>query len=422
MADDRRGGGGYPRQDSSEASSYPPPPEDDRRSYYPPPPVAPSNTTSLPPITTYAPPPPPSTYPSDPRYSDPRYSRDRGWAAEPPANPNGYPPPESRYPPPPPAPADRGPYEDRSRPYEDPRQYDDRSRAYERPYPEPYYGGQVGQPEPQRGMPYSYGYSPHAQQHAYQYPPQQQAPPPAPPQAAPRQRTSIACRYCRKRKIRCSGYANTPNGKCTNCDKLRIECIFQPVSSNSSTAFVPVSAVPGGVPAGTPLYGAYGQPLAPASGQSSSAAPPYPAPSSDYPPPPAHSPTTSQYPPLDDRDRDLGRRRPRPADEGHPIRLPPPNPNYPKDDDPRRRSPSSIHSNGTPPTSYHSYPPSGYDQGPPEPAHRTSPGGPPPSHPPPANPMSLSLMITPEASRTRTSGNDYDRNMLGKLDRRNQGN
>ncbi|KAJ2967098.1 hypothetical protein NQ176_g9833 [Zarea fungicola] len=82
-------------------------------------------------------------------------------------------------------------------------------------------------------------------------------------QAAPRQRTSIACRYCRKRKIRCSGYQSAPGGKCQNCARMNQECIFQPVSSSSSTAFVPLSAVQGGVPPGTPLYGAYGQPLAP---------------------------------------------------------------------------------------------------------------------------------------------------------------
>lgn len=43
------------------------------------------------------------------------------------------------------------------------------------------------------------------------------------------------------------------------------ECIFEPVSLKSSTAFIPVSAVPGGVPPGTQLFGAYGQPLNPSS-------------------------------------------------------------------------------------------------------------------------------------------------------------
>lgn len=41
------------------------------------------------------------------------------------------------------------------------------------------------------------------------------------------------------------------------------ECVFQPVFSSSSAAFIPVSAVPGGVPPGITRYGAYGQPLVP---------------------------------------------------------------------------------------------------------------------------------------------------------------
>jgi hypothetical protein len=51
------------------------------------------------------------------------------------------------------------------------------------------------------------------------------------------------------------------------------ECIFQPVSSSSSTAFIPVSAVPSGVPPGTQLFGAYGQPLSPNSDPAPPAAP-----------------------------------------------------------------------------------------------------------------------------------------------------
>jgi hypothetical protein len=43
------------------------------------------------------------------------------------------------------------------------------------------------------------------------------------------------------------------------------ECFFQPVSSSSSTVFIPASAVLGGVPPGRPLDGAYGQPLCPGS-------------------------------------------------------------------------------------------------------------------------------------------------------------
>ena len=68
-------------------------------------------------------------------------------------------------------------------------------------------------------------------------------------------------------QIRCSGYQNTPDGKCTNCKKTGNDCVFQPVSSTTSTAFVPVSAIQGGVPPGTPLYGAFGQPLGPNGGR-----------------------------------------------------------------------------------------------------------------------------------------------------------
>jgi hypothetical protein len=158
-----------------------------------------------------------------------------------------------------------------------------------------------------------------------------------------------------------------PNGKCSNCDKLRIECIFQPVSSGSSTAFIPVSAVPGGVPAGTPVYGAYGQPLGPLA---PSAGAPLPNQGGSYPPhpgnghpgnypsqqPPQPSPTTSQYAGPGDNRSDMsdrsqsGRRRPREDDEEDPgQRLPPPNP-YGSGYEPRRRSPAS--NDGTPPM-YH---------------------------------------------------------------------
>ncbi|RKF53512.1 putative c6 zinc finger domain-containing protein [Erysiphe neolycopersici] len=95
-------------------------------------------------------------------------------------------------------------------------------------------------------------------------------------QAAPRQRTAIACRYCRRRKIRCSGFDQNPDGRCLNCQRFQQVCIFTPVSSQAQ-AFVPAHAVypnmrnmgigPDGRPRmlyqGTPLYGAHGQPLPP---------------------------------------------------------------------------------------------------------------------------------------------------------------
>lgn len=226
-------------------------------------------------------------------------------------------------------------------------------------------------------------------------------------------------------QIRCSGYQNTTNGKCSNCDKLRIDCIFQPVSSNPSTAFVPVAAVAGGVPPGTPLYGAYGQPL-PSSAQPQPQPPPprgYPHPASEYPPPPQVQSPSLHYPPFDDRD--ASRRRPRPQDEEHAMRLPPPN--NARDDDPRRRSPASIHSNGTPPIYQQQYPQGGYEPDRSPTPHRNSPGNPAPTIPsqpsarpgilPPnaPNPMSLDRFLENDSHRDT---NRIDRDMLGRLNRR----
>ncbi|KAH3983714.1 hypothetical protein HBI56_074630 [Parastagonospora nodorum] len=97
----------------------------------------------------------------------------------------------------------------------------------------------------------------------------QQAPPPQyvqqhhqPP--APRQRTAIACRYCRRRKIRCSGFEATEDGRCSNCMRFNQDCIFTPVSAQTQ-AFVPAHTVWRGVGQPPPMYGAYGQPLPPAS-------------------------------------------------------------------------------------------------------------------------------------------------------------
>ncbi|EOD50873.1 putative c6 transcription protein [Neofusicoccum parvum UCRNP2] len=79
-------------------------------------------------------------------------------------------------------------------------------------------------------------------------------------QPAPRQRTAIACRYCRRRKIRCSGFEASEDGRCTNCVRFSQECIFTPVSAQTQ-AFVPAHTVWRGAGAPPPLYGAYGQPL-----------------------------------------------------------------------------------------------------------------------------------------------------------------
>ncbi|KAI1080490.1 hypothetical protein F5B20DRAFT_99551 [Whalleya microplaca] len=228
-------------------------------------------------------------------------------------------------------------------------------------------------------------------------------------QSAPRQRTSIACRYCRRRKIRCSGYQNSPAGKCTNCIKMNQECIFQPVSSTSSTAFVPVTALPNGIPPGTQLFGAYGQPLA---GPSSSAPAGYQATASQY-DQPLPSPTGS-YGSFSEERSDSGRRRPRASDDEHGIRLPPPN-SFP-DDGARRRSPSSS---GSPShlQPYSQLPPQpiphrGYDDRTPPPRGGSS--GPPVGSNPASSVMSLENIMGSGPSPSH----DIDQRMLGRLNRR----
>ncbi|KAG5750543.1 hypothetical protein H9Q72_006532 [Fusarium xylarioides] len=75
--------------------------------------------------------------------------------------------------------------------------------------------------------------------------------------SAPRQRSSIACRYCRRRKIRCSG-RDSPDGKCQNCSRMNQECIFQ---ASSSTAFVPQTIPPNpeAIPPRELTYGSFRQ-------------------------------------------------------------------------------------------------------------------------------------------------------------------
>ncbi|OJD35209.1 c6 zinc finger domain-containing protein [Diplodia corticola] len=186
------------------------------------------------------------------------------------------------------------------------------------------------------------------QQQPYRLPaPHQMYPGPPPPdpyrqppphmyqqhQPAPRQRTAIACRYCRRRKIRCSGFEASEDGRCTNCVRFSQECIFTPVSAQTQ-AFVPAHTVWRGAGAPPPLYGAYGQPLPPSTQQPPDAAyrppppqpgyplpsptGPYSAPGHAYPPPPV-------APGYDDRSRDAAGRK-RPTTEPHTPTLPPPNP------------------------------------------------------------------------------------------------
>lgn len=155
-------------------------------------------------------------------------------------------------------------------------------------------------------------------------------------------------------QIRCSGYQSAPGGKCQNCARMNQECIFQPVSSSSSTAFIPVSAVPGGVPPGTQLFGAYGQPLAPGTVP--------PPPHAGYPHPNAPPPPGAYYAPVqsptesfssygdartDDGSQLAGRRRRRTSEEqDDAYRLPPPRSAI--DEDPRRRSPAEFSNHSSP--------------------------------------------------------------------------
>jgi hypothetical protein len=106
-------------------------------------------------------------------------------------------------------------------------------------------------PNPPNGM----GGPPGGSGSAYHLPPHYHQ------QPAPRQRTAIACRYCRRRKIRCSGFETSPDGRCANCMRFNQECVFTPVSSQSGPiqAFVP--APPGAVSGRTQIYGPHGTPL-----------------------------------------------------------------------------------------------------------------------------------------------------------------
>ncbi|KAK8067839.1 fungal zn(2)-Cys(6) binuclear cluster domain-containing protein [Apiospora saccharicola] len=326
MAEDRRSRG--PRHDQNDESQYPPPPgEEEERSrtiaYHSRPQMA-SGAVTLPSIQD-----PRGGYPTqggqgwDPRSSG-SYgtspSSSNGYPTEPssshqgsysPAGSGGYAPPHGYLPPVQPAPQDA-----RGRPSP----YGAANAGYDFAY------------RPERGPP-------------GQYPPDygrvgQQVMQPS----APRQRTSIACKYCRRRKIRCSGYQNSPGGKCTNCIKMNQECVFQPVSNSTSTAFVPVSALQNGIPPGTQLFGAYGQPLSAPSQHGQPGGGPYSAgpPGYDQPLP---SPTGSSYSYPEERGEPssvAGMRRPRPPEEEHAMRLPPPT-TFP-DDNSRRRSPSSSSS------------------------------------------------------------------------------
>ncbi|KAL2432804.1 hypothetical protein ABEF95_015376 [Exophiala dermatitidis] len=231
----------------------------------------------------YAHPPPPSDPARQGQYADPRAAH-----PYPPPPPQGWPPQHAGYPPPP--------------HYSGHQQHP----AYAYP-PRP----DLAQP-PQPMQPDAYRLPPPYPPPGY-YPPQHYPPPP--PAAAPRQRTAIACKYCRKRKIRCSGYDSSPDGRCQNCVRFNQQCLFHPVSSQA--AFVPANAVYGpGARApvagqndrpgqnghypreGEPpmLYGAHGQPLGPPS-QYNYPPPPPPPPAAAAPPAAHGYPPPAAYPP-----------------------------------------------------------------------------------------------------------------------------
>ncbi|RPB27606.1 hypothetical protein L211DRAFT_558223 [Terfezia boudieri ATCC MYA-4762] len=198
-------------------------------------------------------------------------------------------------------------------------------------------------------------------------------------QPAPRQRTAIACRYCRRRKIRCSGFESSQDGRCSNCQRFNQECIFTPVSSQTQ-AFVPAHTqfpqlrqVPGrgGRPefsqVAVQLYGAHGQPL--------SVQPPPPG---DY-PLPGHGYARSSSPgPFEFDQGPFG--EPRDDQPNSPPILPPP----------RGFSPAPT-SSSNPTFGYgESAPSTFYQPGPPGPGRRSSPPPPPPPPPFVERPASIS--------------------------------
>ncbi|CAG7927413.1 unnamed protein product [Penicillium olsonii] len=196
-----------------------------------------------------------------------RQDHGRPWNAEEQA---AYPYPPTSYPPP--------PDQDRAYQYPPPSQYAPSQ------YPPQYPASQYPPAQyPPQGYPHQNMNAIHGAQDPYRLPP-----PPGPYRAdayghppaaqgpyqaaAPRQRTAIACRYCRRRKIRCSGFDTSADGRCSNCVRFNQDCMFTPVSSQTQ-AFVPAHTAyphlrpgqngPPGRGAPPVLYGAHGQPLPP---------------------------------------------------------------------------------------------------------------------------------------------------------------
>ncbi|KAI8951559.1 hypothetical protein F4801DRAFT_589591 [Xylaria longipes] len=416
MAGDHLGRGHIPRHDNDE-SQYPPiPGEEDERLR-----AIPYHSRSQMPVAVTLPSiqDRPEMYgPPTARSWDPRAS---GYGPSP-TSTNGYPPPPGSVPVPPgssysPAvagsayPPPGGPHQPYALPPVQPHAQDSRSSYPPDPRAQAYYTAQAPGGSYNLGQVYEYSYRQQNRGPPGSYTPDLGGPAGsaviAHGQSAPRQRTSIACKYCRRRKIRCSGYANSPGGKCTNCIKMNQECVFQPVSSTSSTAFVPVSALPNGVPPGVPLFGAYGQPLAATSNYPPGANYQATTPHYDQPLP---SPTGSNNSYWEDRPEHT-RRRHRISDD-HGVRLPPPS-SFP-DDNSRRRSPSSSSPSHLQPFQA-SQPQPIPHQGP---DNRTPPPRGSPSGAPASNASGSSVMNLENIISSNPSGNDIDQSMLGRLNRR----
>lgn len=126
-------------------------------------------------------------------------------------------------------------------------------------------------------------------------------------------------------QIRCSGFDQAEDGRCTNCVRFSQECVFTPVSAQTQ-AFVPAHTVWRGhnPPPNTQLYGAYGQPL-PQGGREPY--PPQQQQQGQYPPPPQgyQQPGMYQQPPQQ-VGTPGGAGQKRGTDEPHTPTLPPPNP------------------------------------------------------------------------------------------------
>ncbi|KAI9732038.1 MAG: hypothetical protein M1818_007633 [Claussenomyces sp. TS43310] len=250
-------------------------------------------------------------------------------------------------------------------------------------------------------------------------------------QSAPRQRTAIACRYCRRRKIRCSGFEQSADGRCSNCQRFQQECIFTPVSSQAQ-AFVPAHAVyphmrnmgvgvdgrprPMMYPQGQQVYGAHGQPL----GQ----VPPPQLSGSPYNEYHVPSPTGSYSSFTEERGEPS---RKRSQAEPHPAILPPPVPGQPSyREESGNRRPAAQDDLRLPPVTPTPGPaaPSNYSPGsstspvpglrpPPENVSTSSRTPPPRSSPGErADPMSLGSIMEKGPST------DIDQKMLGRLNRK----